>query len=115
MATVTELYTGSASISTTEYSLTNNSTTIAAKTDDGPIQVFLDLHNMAAGDAYTFTVYEKVESGGTQRVLWRSYFRDAQTEPHWVSPSILVTHGWDVTLDRTAGTDRTIAWSIRTV
>ena len=115
MATVTELYTGSASISTTEYSLTNNSTTIATKTDDGPIQVFLDLNALAAGDAYTFTVYEKVASAGTQRVLWRSYFRDAQTEPHWVSPSILVTHGWDVTLDRTAGTDRTIAWSIRTV
>ena len=114
MATVTELYTNSASISTTEYSLTNNSTTIAAKTDDGPIQVFLDLNAMAAADAYTFVVYEKVTSGGTQRVLWRSYFRGAQTEPHWVSPSILVTHGWDVTLKRTAGSDRTIAWSIRT-
>jgi len=115
MATVTELYTGTATIGTTEYSLTNSSTTIAAKTDDGPIQVWLELHNLAAGDEYELRVYEKVLSSSTQRLVYRQYFRHAQTEPVAVTPSLLVTHGWDVTLARLAGSDRSISWSIRTV
>lgn len=115
MATVTELYTGTATIGTTEYSLTNNSTTIAAKTDNGPIQVWLELHNLAAGDEYELRVYEKVLSSSTQRLSWRHYFRHAQTEPAPLLPAATVKNGWDVTLRRLAGSDRSISWSIRTV
>jgi hypothetical protein len=112
---ITALYENSASISTTEYSLTNNSTSIAAKTDDGVFQTFLDLSAMVAGDEYELKVYEKVTSGGTQRVVYRTYFLGVQSEPHCVLPSLVLMHGWDVTLDRLAGSDRTIAWSIRQV
>lgn len=115
MATVTELYSGTATIGTTEHSLTNNSSTIATRTDDGPIQVWLELHNLAAGDEYELRVYEEVLSSSTQRLVYRHYFRGAQSEPVAVTPSLLVTHGWDVTLDKLAGTDRSISWSIRTV
>lgn len=112
---ITALYENSASISTTEYSLTNNSTSIAAKTDDGVFQVFLDLNALAAGDEYELKVYEKVQSGGTQRGVYRAYFVGVQSEPHTVLPSLVLMHGWDVTLDKISGTDRTIGWSIRQV
>jgi hypothetical protein len=112
---ITALYENSASISTTEYSLTNNSTSIAAKTDDGVFQCFLDLNALASGDEYELRIYEKVQSAGTQRIVYRSYFVGAQSEPHFVTPSLVLMHGWDITLDKLAGTDRTIGWSIRQV
>ena len=114
MATVTELYAGSASIGTTEFSLPNNSTTLGAVTDEGVIQLELDLGAMVNGDAFTLTFYSKVRSGGTLRPAWRVYLRDVQ-DGIYISESVMVKHGWDITLDRTAGADRTIEWSIRTV
>lgn len=116
MATLTELYTGSASISTTEYSLTLASTSgvPASKTDNGYISIWLDLSALAAGDQYELKVYEKVASGGTQRQCWpTTVLTGAQSPPHWFSLPLAVMHGWDVTLKKIAGTDRTIAWSIR--
>lgn len=114
MATLTELYSGSASISTTEYSLTNNSTTLGAQTGDGYIQIWLDLNAMIAGDQYELRIYEKVRSSSSQRLVARYYFTGAQGEPVWVSPPLSVMHGWEVSMDRLAGADRTIEWSIRT-
>lgn len=109
----TELYTGSASISTTEYSLTNNSTTLTSKTDNGPVQAFIDLNALAAGDEFEFKVYEKVQSGGTQRLVWRASFVGAQSEAIAVIPALITLYGWEMTLKKIAGTDRTIAWSLR--
>lgn len=114
MATLTALYENSASISTTEYSLPNNSTTLAAKTDDGYIQLWLDLSAMVAGDQYELRFYEKVASGGTQRQFWpTTVLTGVQSPSHWVSVPFSVMHGWDITMKRLAGSDRTIAWSIR--
>lgn len=113
--TITALYEDSASISTSEYSLPNDSTSLAAITTDGVYQVFLDLSALAAGDEYELKVYEKVQSGGTQRVVYRAYFVSVQATPHSVTPSLVLMHGWDVTLKRLAGSDRTIGWSIRQV
>lgn len=112
---ITALYENSASISTAEYSLPNvaayNSANV--KTDDGVFQVFLDLSAMVAGDQYELRIYEKVQSAGTTRVVYYASFVGVQAFPHVVLPSLVLMHGWDVTLDRTAGADRTIAWSIR--
>ncbi|NOU33853.1 MAG: hypothetical protein HOO96_38660 [Polyangiaceae bacterium] len=110
----TELYQGSASISTTEYSLTNGSTTIATVTTDAVLSVWLDLNAMAAGDEYELVLREKVTSGGTQRTLVLGTFWGTQSE-FYISGPFQVLHGWDVTLRKRAGTDRTIGWSLRGV
>jgi hypothetical protein len=102
-------------ISTTEYSLTNDSTTIAAQTDDGLYQAFIELNNMASGDTYVIRIYEKVYGAATQRVAQSWTLTGAQADPIWVSPHLQLMHGWDITMQRTAGTDRSIAWSIRKV
>jgi hypothetical protein len=112
---ITALHESSASIGTTEFSLPNGSTTLTPITTDGVFQCFLDLSALVAGDEYLFQVYEKVQAAGTERVVWRQTFLNAQAEPHWVSPSLVLMHGWDMTLDRQAGSDRTIGWSIRQV
>ncbi len=112
---ISELYQNSASISTTEYSLTNNATGVVAQTTDAIVQGFVDLNAMAAGDEYQLKVYEKISSGGTQRVVFNAYFSNAQAQPIFPLPSLILMHGWDVSMTKKAGTDRTIAWSVRGV
>jgi hypothetical protein len=107
-------YTINASVSTTEYSITNNSTSIATQTGDGVMQVFIDCSAMAAGDQYQVRVYEKTRSASTQRIVYEALLTGAQDEI-FVSPALTVMHGWDVTLDKIAGTDRTIEASVRLI
>lgn len=112
---ITELYSGTASVSSTEYSLPNSSTTLTPKTDDGVFQLFLDVSGMAAGDQYEVKIYEKARSGDTQRLLGVSTLTGAQSAPMFVSESFIFMHGWDFTLKKISGTDRTFYWSVRQI
>lgn len=112
---ITALYENSASIGTTEYSLTNNATGVVAKTDDGVFQCYLDLNALVAGDQYELKIYEKVQSAGTQRVCDVMVFTGLQSKPNFILPSMIFMHGWDITMKKLTGTDRTIGWSIRQV
>lgn len=113
---ITALYENSAVISTTEYSLPNNSITLTPKTDDGVFAIWLDLNAMIAGDQYELRIYEKVQVAGVQRLAVQPrVFTGVQGAPHEPLPSFIFMHGWDVTMKRLAGADRTIAWSIRQV
>lgn len=101
-------------ISTTEYSLTNDSTTIATQTTDGIYQAIIDFSNMVAGDEYTIKILEKVYAAGSQKTIWEASLSGTQPSP-FVTPAIMLMHGWDITVTRTAGADRSISWSIRAV
>lgn len=111
-----EFVTGTSAISTTEWSLSTDTSydTGDAQTTDGVFQVFLDVSDMIAGDQLQVRVYEKVRSGDTQRIVYQAILTGAQSDPIWVSPSLLLLHGWDVTCDALAGTI-TVNWSIRQV
>lgn len=113
---ITEAYSGTGAIGTTEFSAPNNANYSAgsAITTDGVYQVFLDVSDMVAGDQLQIRVYEKVRSADTQRVVYESILSGAQADI-WVSPSLILLHGWDVTLDTLAGTSITVNWSIRQV
>ena len=111
---ISEAFTGSASISTAEYSLPNASTSLTPRTDDGVYQVFIDTSAMAFGDQYQIVIYEKVTSGGSQRSVYEAVLTGTMCDC-WVSPSLILIHGWDVTMKKLTGTDRTIGWSIRKV
>ena len=111
---IAELYTNTATIGTTPYSLCNNSTTPAAITTDGVYQVFLELAAMTAAETYDIQLLEKVTSGGTQRIIYEARVVGAQPGP-FVTPSLILMHGWDVIVYKVAGTDRSISWSIRQV
>ena len=103
------------SVSTTEYDLPSDSTSLGAVTTDGVYQCFLDLNALAAGDTFRFTVYEKVYGAATQRKVFSQTFYGAQVTPVWASPSLILLHGWTMSLIKVGGTDRSIAWSIRSV
>lgn len=112
---ISEAYTGNAvSVSTTEISMVTGTSTLANDTNDGIYQIFIDFANMAAGDEYLIQVKEKVISASTQRVVWAASVAGAQPGI-FVSPTLILLHGWDATLDQLAGTARNITWSIRKV
>lgn len=115
---ISEAYANTQSVTTTEHSLPNDATYNSANviTTDGVYQVFLDLNALADGDIFQFRAYEKVQSGDTVRPFYEVNFANAQGNvDNWVSPSFILLHGWDFTLLRKAGSDRTITWSIRKV
>lgn len=111
---IAELYTGTEAVSSTEWSITTDTAGPDADTNDGVFQVFLDVSDMIAGDQLQITIYEKVRSGDTQRVVYQAYLTGAQSKPIWVSPSLILLHGWDVTLLAVSGTI-TVNWSVRQV
>lgn len=111
---ISEYKTGTATISTTEYSLVTPGTTLANDTTDGVYQVFIDTANMASGDEYHIDIAEKVTSGGSKRTIYSSVLEGAQGTP-FITPTLILMHGWDVTVQKLAGTDRSFSWSIRQV
>lgn len=112
---ISEAFNGSASISTTEYDLPSASTTLSAQTTDGIYQVFIDLNALTSTEEYRLRIYEKTRSSSTQRVVEEVIISGVQNEPNYVTPALLLLHGWTVTLKKNQGTDRTIEWSIRSV
>lgn len=104
----------SATISTTEYFLASDSTTATYQTSKVVLDLFLDLSAMQAGDTFVLKLYEKVNAG-TARVYSSTTYTDAQTIPNKRIECGVVGEGWECSLIKTGGTDRSIAWSLRTV
>lgn len=110
---ITELYTGTEAVTSTEWSLTGDDNSLDAITTDGIFQAFLDLNALAAGDIFRFRIYEKVRGADTQRAIFEAFFANAQANANQVTPAMVLMNGWDMSLFKVAGTDRTITWSIR--
>lgn len=104
-----------ASISTTEYSIIGDTTSGVplSNTTDVIGQIKIRLSAMAAGDEYRIRAYETV--GGVQGVVYDVSRFGAQSETILVIPSLIYGNGYDVTVIKVAGTDRTIGWSYCTV
>ena len=117
---ITEI-TGTKAVDTTEWSLSDVSTTNGEafstetpQTDDGVVQVFLDLDDMVAGDQLQVRIYEKARSGDTQRIVYEAIITGDQGSTLWASPALTLMHGWSVSADALAGTI-TVNWSIRRI
>lgn len=111
---ITEAYTGTATVGVTELSLVSGTTTLQSVATPAVIQLFIDTANMAAGDEYEIDIKDKVISGGTQRSLYLATLDGKQSGP-FVTASLILYHGWDITLTKITGTDRSFSWSIRKV
>ena len=114
---ITEAFAGTQSVTTTEHSLPRDATYDSGQpqTGDGIYQVFVDVNAVAFGDEFLLKVYEKVQSSDTQRLVYQATITGPQAEPVFVTPALVLMHGWDVTIIRVTGTDRTITWSIRQI
>jgi len=109
---IAEAFSGTEAVSTTEHSLTTDTSGPDTETDDGVYQIWLDLSDMVTGDELQIRVYEYFDP--SQRVVFQANLLGVQPFPIWVSPTFVLTEGWDATLDAIAGTI-TVTWSIRQV
>lgn len=114
---ITELYSSAGTtISTTEISLVSATSTLQAIATDGIYQVWVNCSTLAQGDEFLVKIKEKVIAGSTQRVAYaKTLAGGPQSQIYWVSPSLMLINGWDVTLTKIAGTDRSIEWSVRQI
>lgn len=109
-------YTGSATVSTLEYSMVSGSTVLSSSTALGIYQAFVDIAAMTSGDTYEFRVYDKARTGDTQRLAWYARFANAPGTPMYISPSMIMGPGWDMTLKQiSTSTAKTFNYSIRSV
>lgn len=111
---ITEAFFGGVTI-TTEYSLTGSAGALQTLATPGIYQLFLGLQNLASGDCYLLKIKEKVQSTSTQAVVQSVRLTGAQAQPAYVTESLLLKNGWDMTLTQVSGTARLIEWSIRQV
>ena len=109
---VSEAFSGTEAISTTEWSLTTDTAGPDSETSDGVFQLVLDVSDMVAGDILQIRLYEKARSADTQLLAMEWVLSGAQTSAIWISDAFILLHGWDFTLDALAGTI-TVNWSIR--
>lgn len=84
-------------------------------TTQGIFQFFIDCSAMAKGDQLSIQVLEKVLSAGTQAVIYSALIVNAQDDPIWVSPSLILLNGWQLQIKQTLGTARSFPWDIRKV
>jgi hypothetical protein len=110
---ITEAFSGTASITSTEWSATTNTAGPDAETSDGVFQGYFDLSDMITGDQIQLRVYEKARSSDAQLLLYESIISGAQAYPLMALPSLILMHGWDFTMKTLAGTSITVNWSIR--
>lgn len=104
-------------VSTTELSIVSGTTSLQTITDDGVYQLWVDPIQaaMAKGDEFIIRIYEKVEAtGGVKRIVFAATISDAQSEL-FVTPMLILMNGWDMTIQKIAGTDRAFDASIRKV
>lgn len=111
--TITEAFTGTENVGSTEWSCTTDTAGPDVETTAGQYQFFLDISDMVTGDELQIKVYEKVRSGDTQRLVYQSNLVGPQSPPIYVSPVLFLKNGWDVTLKAISGTI-TVNWSLRT-
>jgi hypothetical protein len=103
------------SVSTTELSLVSGTSTLQTVTNAaGFFVIWIDCSNLAKGDEFALKIYETVRASGTKRLAYRAVLADAQSQLIFTY-SMGLLNGWDVTLQRIAGSDRTFDTSIRRV
>ena len=99
-------------ISTTEYSLVNDSTTIASDTTDGAFSLIIDFGAMTSAEEYQVAYYEKAHASDTQVKNILANVKGVVPGGTLITPTFTFGHGWDFTVKKIAGTDRSIGWTI---
>ena len=110
---VTEAYViSSVTVGATELSIVSGTTTLQSVAVAGAYQLVIDASTLAKGDEYRVKIYEKAKSAGTKRVLSQWALLGVQAEL-FCTPTFQLINGWDMTIQKIAGTDRAFDASIR--
>jgi hypothetical protein len=106
---ITSVATGSISASTTETTIS------ASQTTSGTYVLMLDLNNMAAGDVIEITTYAKATTAGTERLLDRVSFVNAQGQPIFQSVPIINPFQLTFKIKQPVGLGKSVSYTILTL
>jgi hypothetical protein len=109
-----ESYTGSETVSTTEWDLISDSSSLSSLTTKAWVSGIIDLSGLAVGDVFDLRIYDKVYAGESQKLLDRIALTKYSGPLYHIIP-VELFNGWTLTLKRAAGSDAPIKWSLRTV
>lgn len=88
------------------------STTLQTVTDKGFYTLLLRSTAVVKGDEFKWRVYEKASTGASKALLCDGTISDALPSQMMI-PQLALGIGWDITLQRTGGSNRAFYWSIR--
>lgn len=90
--------------------------TLATITTAKPFQLIVDIEALAAGEYVELKIKRKTLSGGTTRTAWSGVYSwlDGDLYGVVVSPPILSTQEYVVTLKQLNGTSRSFPWAVET-
>lgn len=77
--------------------------------------LWLDLNAMGSGDTFRVRMKRKVLAGGTIRECAYQDFTGAQSPPVQAVVPVAFPYGGDFTIQRTAGSDRSVPWSLESL
>jgi hypothetical protein len=86
----------------------------------GVFTLHLDASNLDAGDLLEVRIYQKILTGGTERVVFYAIFAGAQTVEDAIKVSVPIANdlaesdALRFSVKQTAGTGRDVAWKVLT-
>lgn len=102
-------------VGASELSIVSGTTSLQTITTAGVYQLWVDAYAMAKGDEFRVRMYEKVEAtGGTKKMFAEWTLLGVQAD-NFVTPTFVLMNGWDMTIQKIAGTDRAFDASIRKI
>jgi hypothetical protein len=110
---ISRTHVGSATVSTTEFSLINGSTTSADLTSTGIYQLGIDWTNLDDGSVYQVKFKDRFTTGGSQITFWAPTIANAQgTDDGQMFPAFTMGNGMDITLTLITGSATVVPWQI---
>jgi hypothetical protein len=110
---ISRAYVGSATVSTTEFSLINGSTTSADLTSTGVWQPVIDWTNLDNGTVYELKWKDRITTGGPQVTVHYETIAHAQgNAPGYAMPAVTMGNGMDLSLTLVTGSATVVAWEL---
>jgi hypothetical protein len=110
---ISRAYVGSATVSTTEFSLINGSTTSADLTSTGVWQPMIDFTNLDDGTIYALKAKDRFVTGGPQvTILYETIGHAQGNAPGVALPAFTMGNGMDITLTLVTGSATIVSWQL---
>ena len=108
-------FSGTASISNTEHSLSTNTSGPDFNNASGVYQLFLNCSGMLVGDEYRMRLYERAsnEAADLSLPVFDAVLNGPVSPPIYATPALILGNFWEMTLLGSGVPSRTFYWSIR--
>lgn len=100
----------SPTVGTSPYYCGAQSTTPSYRTDDAIVQLKIDINAVVAGDEFLVKGLEKID-GTNVRTIYEATILP-QSNKGWVSPMFMLRVGWDWSIEKVTGTDRSLPYDL---